>query len=71
MVCSAEGGEAGDQQHKADELKSPNSSLRGSSRLRNKASVSAKAKQDTLKTQQDSGIYLTLPCLAFTTPSST
>ena len=50
-----EDGELADENPKGEELKSPNSTVRESTRLRNKATMSAKAKQDSSKAQQDSG----------------
>ncbi|KAL3153054.1 hypothetical protein ABBQ38_012077 [Trebouxia sp. C0009 RCD-2024] len=54
-ISQTEAGEVSGEAQKGEELKSPNSTLRESSRLRNRASLSAKAKQDSLKAQQDSG----------------
>lgn len=54
--CHPEDGELAEERVKAEELKSPNSTLRESTRLRNKATMSAKAKQDSSKPQQDSGL---------------
>ena len=50
-----EDGGLAEEKPKAEELKSPNSSVRESTRLKNKATVSAKAKQDCARAQQDSG----------------
>lgn len=50
-----EDGELADENPKGEELKSPNSTVRESTRLRNKATMSAKAKQDSSKAKQDSG----------------
>ncbi|KAL3140999.1 hypothetical protein ABBQ32_005514 [Trebouxia sp. C0010 RCD-2024] len=53
-IPQTEAGEVSGEAQTGEELKSPNSTVRESSRLRNRASLSAKAKQNSLKAQQDS-----------------